>query len=164
MYRYENWIIKRLNAKELMLSNYGAKEDSWESLGPQGNQQRNQLWIVIGRTDAEAEALVLWPCDAKSQLTGKDSDAGKDWGQEEKRATEDEKIGWHHWFNGCEFEQTPGNSERQGNLAWCSSMSSSNSCFLTHIQVSQETGKVIWYSHLFKNYPQFVVMHMVKGF
>ena len=65
----------------------------------------NQPWIFVGRIDAEAEAPILWPPDAKSQLTGKDSDAGKDWGQEEKGVTEDELVGWHHWLNGHEFEQ-----------------------------------------------------------
>ena len=62
--------------------------------------------MFIGRTDAEAETPVLWPPDGKNQLTGKDPDARKDWGQEEKRAMEDEMAGWHHWFNGLEFEQT----------------------------------------------------------
>ena len=69
------------------------------------NPKGNQPWIVIGRTDAEAEAPILWPSDAKSQFTGKDPDAGKDWGQREKRATEDEMFGWHHQFNEHEFKQ-----------------------------------------------------------
>ena len=76
----------------------------------------NQPWISIGRTDAEAEAPILWPPDVKSQLTGKDPDAGKDWGQEEKGTTEDEMVGWHHLLNGHEFEQTPGESEGQVSL------------------------------------------------
>ena len=81
----------------------------------------NQPWIFIARTDAEAEAPKLWPPDAKSQLTGKDPDAGKDGGQEEKGATEDETVGWHHQLNGQEFEQTPpGDGEGQGGLACCS--------------------------------------------
>ena len=62
-----------------------------------------------------------WPLDAKSQLTGKDPDAGKYWGQKEKGAAEDEMVGWHDQLNGDEFEQTPGNSEGQGSLARCSS-------------------------------------------
>ena len=66
--------------------------------------KENQSWIFIGRTDAEAEAPILWPPDAKSWLVRKVSDAGKDWGQEEKRTTEDEIVGWHHWLNGHEFE------------------------------------------------------------
>ena len=69
------------------------------------NTRGNQPWIFIGRTDAEAEAPTLWPPDVKSQLTGNNPDAGKDWGQEEKRTTENEMVGWHHWFNGREFEQ-----------------------------------------------------------
>ena len=80
----------------------------------------NQLWIFIGRTDAEAEASILWPPDVKSWLVGKDPDAGKDWGQEEKRMTEDEVVGWRHWFNGHGFEQTLGDDEGQGSLACCS--------------------------------------------
>ena len=69
----------------------------------------------IGRTDAEAP--ILWPPDAKSQLTGKDPDAGKDWGQEEKGGTEDETAEWYHWLNGHELEQTLRNSEGQRSLA-----------------------------------------------
>ena len=76
--------------------------------------------ILIGRTDAETEAQIPWPHDAKSQLTVKDPDAGKDWGLEKKGATEDEMVGWHHWLNGHEFEETPGDSEEQGSLACCS--------------------------------------------
>ena len=82
------------------------------------NPKGNQPCIFIGRTDAEAEALILWPPDAKSQLIGKDPEAGKDWRQEEKGVTEDEMVGWHHRLNGC--EQTPGDSEGQGSLACCS--------------------------------------------
>ena len=78
--------------------------------------KRNQSWIFIGRTDAEAP--ILWPPDVKSWLIGKDPDAGKDWGQEEKGMTEDEMVG--HWHDGHEFEQTLGDSEGQGSLACCS--------------------------------------------
>ena len=76
----------------------------------------NQSWIFIGRTDAEAEAPTLWLLDVKSWLIGKDPDDGKNWGQEEKGATEEEMVGWHHWLNGQEFEQTLGDSEWQGIL------------------------------------------------
>ena len=71
------------------------------------NPKGNQSWILIGRTDPEAEAPYFGHL-IQSQLIGKDSDAGKDWGQEEKWVTEDEMVGWHHWLNVCEFEQTPG--------------------------------------------------------
>ena len=63
---------------------------------------------VIGRTDAEAEAPILWPPEVKSWLIGKDPDAGKDWREEEKGTTEDEMVGWHHRLDGHEFEQAPG--------------------------------------------------------
>ena len=84
----------------------------------------NQSWIFIGRTNAEAKTPILWPPDAKKWLVGKDPDAGKDWGQEEKGTTEDEMVTWLHRLNGHEFGQTPGNSEGQGSLACCSSMGS----------------------------------------
>ena len=68
------------------------------------NPKGNQSWIFIGRTDAEAEAPIVWPPDAKSWLIWKDPDAEKDWRQEEKGTTEDEMVGWHHRLNGHEFE------------------------------------------------------------
>ena len=80
----------------------------------------NQSWIFIGRTDAEAETPILWPPDAKTWLIGKDPDAGKDWGQEEKGMTEDEMVGWHHRHNGHGFGWTPGVGDGQGGQA-CSS-------------------------------------------
>ena len=83
------------------------------------NPKGNELCIFIGRTDAEAETPIFWPPHEKSQLIGKDPDDGKDWGQEKKRAAEDEMFGWHHWFNGPEFEQIPWD-EGQGDLVCCS--------------------------------------------
>ena len=80
----------------------------------------NQSWIFTGRTDAEAEDLILWPPDAKSWLIWKDPDAEKDWRQEEKGMTEDEMVGWHHRLNGHEFKQALGDGEGQGSLACCS--------------------------------------------
>ena len=84
----------------------------------QVNPKENQLWIFIGSTDAEAPHGA-WPRDAKSWLTGKDPDTGKDWRQEEEM-TEDEMVGWHHWLDGHEFEQAPGVGDGQGGLACCS--------------------------------------------
>ena len=78
------------------------------------NPKGNQTWIFIGRTDADAEAPILWPLDAKGQFIG------KDWGQEEKRVKEEEMVGWHRWLNGREFEQTPEDSGGLGNLVWYS--------------------------------------------
>jgi len=74
--------------------------------------------MTIGRTYAEAP--ILWSPDVKSQLFGKDPDTGKDWGQEEKEATEDEMVGWHCRLNAHEFEQTEGDGKGQGSLACCS--------------------------------------------
>ena len=89
--------------------------------------KRNQSWMFIyGRTDVEAEAPILWPPDAKSWLIWKDPDAGKDWGQEEKGTTEDEMVGWHHWFNGHGFRWTLG-VDGQGGLMYCSSWGSKES-------------------------------------
>ena len=85
------------------------------------NLKGNQPWILIGGTDAEAETPVLWSSDANSWLIGKVPDAGKVWGQKEKRVTEDEMVEWHHWLNGHEFQQTQGDSEGQRSLACCSS-------------------------------------------
>ena len=80
----------------------------------------NQSWIFIERIDVEAETPILWPPDAKSWLIGKDPDAGKDWGQEEKGTTEDVMVGWYHWLDGHEFEQSPGVDDGQASLACCS--------------------------------------------
>ena len=83
------------------------------------NSKGSQSWIFIKRTDSEAEALILWPPDLKSWLTGKDPDAGKGWRQEEKGMTEDEMVGWHHRLNEHSFDQALRDSEGQGSLACC---------------------------------------------
>ena len=112
------------------------------------NPKGNQPWIFTGRTDAEVEALICWPPDLKSWVIGKDPSAGKDWGQEEQRATEDEMARWHHWLNRYEFEQTPGDSKRQGNLVCYSPWGSqrvrhdSNNSFLS-MEVSTTLGLVL---------------------
>ena len=116
---------RKLSAEELMLLNCGVGEDSWESLGLKEIQpvhsKGDQSWVFFGRTVAKAETPVLWPPHEKSWLTGKDSDAGREWGQEEKGMTEDEMAGWHHWHDGLEFEWTPGVGDGQGGLACCNS-------------------------------------------
>ena len=92
-----------------MLLNCGVGEDFWESLGLQGDPtspfQGDQPWDFFGRNDAEAETLVLLPPHVKIWLIGKDSDAGRDWGQEEKGTTKDEMAGWHHWLDGREMSE-----------------------------------------------------------
>ena len=108
-----------------MLLNCGVGEDSWESLGLQEIQpvhpKGDQSWVFIGRTDVEAETPIIWPPDAKSWLIGKDPDARKDWGQEEKGPTEAEMVGWHHWLDGHGFAWTPGVGDGQRGLACCGS-------------------------------------------
>ena len=90
----------------MILLNCGVGEDSGESIGLQGDlhSRGDQSWVFFGRNDAKAETPVLWPPHAKSRLIGKDSDTGRDWGQEEKGTTEDEMAGWHHRLDGHEFE------------------------------------------------------------
>ena len=108
----KNWCLWTVVLEKTLESPLDCKEN--KPVNPKGNQP----WIFIGRTDAEAEAPILWPPDAKNWLTGKDPDPGKDWGQEVKRVTEMAER--HHWLNGHEFEQTPENSKGQGSLACCS--------------------------------------------
>ena len=111
----------RSAAQNAILQSWGGPDgkprEYAESYGicPKGKQS----WIFIGRTEAEAEAPILWPPDAKNWLIGKDPDAGRDWRQEEKGMTEDEMVRWPHWLNGYEFEQAPGD-EGQGSLESCS--------------------------------------------
>ena len=95
----KNWCFQTVMLEKTLESPLDCKEI--KPVNPKGNQP----WIFIGRMNAEAP--ILWPPDMNSWLTGKDPDAGKDWGQEEKQATEEEMVGWHHWLN--ELEQTPGN-------------------------------------------------------
>ena len=124
MYRCESWTIKKAEHWRIDAFKRGVREDSWKSLDCKRikpvNPKGNKLWIFIARTGTEAKAPILWPPDGKSQFIRKDPDAGKDWRQEEKGTTEDKLVGWHHWLNGHEFEQTPGVGEGQGSLACCS--------------------------------------------
>ena len=85
------------------------------------HSEGDQPWDFFGRNDAKAETPVLWPPHAKSCLIGKDSDAGRDWGQEEKGMTEDEVAGWHRRLDGRESERTPGDGDGQGGLGCCNS-------------------------------------------
>ena len=114
----KNWCFLTLVLEKTLESPLDSKE-----IKPV-NSEGNQSWIFIRRTDADSKAPILWPLDAKSQPIGKYPDDGKDWGQEGKGATEDEMVGWHHWLNGHEFEQTLGVGDGQGSLAVLQSMGS----------------------------------------
>ena len=106
----KNWCFWSVVLEKTLESPLDCKEI--QPVHPKGDQS----WIFIGRTDAKAETPILWPPHAKSWLIGKDSDAGMDWGQEEKGTTEDEIAGWHHELDGREFECTPGVCDGQGGL------------------------------------------------
>ena len=106
----KNWCFWTVVMEKTLESPLDCKEI--QSVHPEGNQS----WISIGMTDAEAEIPILYPPDAKSRLTRKDPNAGKDWGQEEEGMAEDEMVGWHHWLDGHEFEQAPGVGDGQGSL------------------------------------------------
>ena len=117
----EGWVPKNRCFQTVVLQkNLESPLDSKEikTVNPKGNQPWAG-WCWIGRTDAEAEARVLWPPDVKSRFIRKDPDAGKDWGKK-KGVTEDEMLGWHHRLNGYEFVQTLGDGGEQGSLACCS--------------------------------------------
>ena len=108
-----NWCFWTVVLEKTLESPLNCKEI--QPVHPKGDQS----WICIGRTDAEAEAPMLWPPD-KNWLTGKAPDAGKDWSWEETARTEDEMVGWHHRLDGHEFEQAPGVGDGQGSLVCCS--------------------------------------------
>ena len=125
MYGCESWTAKKAECQKNWCFQTVVLENTLESSlasreTKPANPKGNQPWIFIGRTDAEAEAPILWPSDGKIWLIEKDPDAGKDWGQEENGVTEDEIVRWHHSLSGHEFEQTPGDCEGQGSLACCS--------------------------------------------
>ena len=107
---WKNWCFWTVVLEKTLENSLDCKE-----IQP-GHPQINQSWIFIGRTDAEAEILILWPPDAKKWLIWKYPDAGKHWKHEKKGTTEDETVGWHHWLNGHEFEQALGVSDGQGSL------------------------------------------------
>ena len=107
----KNWCFWNVVLEKTLESPLDCKEI--QPVHPKGNQS----WVFIGRTDAEAETPIFWPPDAKSWLIWKDPDAVKDWRREEKGMTEDEMVGWHHQFNGHEFEPAPGVGDGQGCLA-----------------------------------------------
>ena len=115
----ENWALKNWCFWTVVLEKTFESPLDYKEIKPV-NPKGNQPWIFIGRTDAEAEAPILWPPDVNNWLLGKDPDTGKDWRQEEKGTTEDEMVGWHHRLSGYELGQTPVAGDEQGNLLCCS--------------------------------------------
>ena len=119
MYGCESWAIKKTwgpkdwNFWTVMLEKTLQSFLDCKEMKPV-NSKGNQPWLFTGKTDAEAETPILWPPDVKSWLIWKDSDAGKDWRQEKKGTREDKMVGWHHWLNGCEFEQALADGWRTG--------------------------------------------------
>ena len=109
----KNWCFWTVVLETILESPLDCKKI--QRVHPKGDQS----WVFIERTYFEAETPVLWPPHAKSWFIEKDSDAGRDWGQEEKGTTEDEMAGWHHWLDGCESGWTPGVGDGQGGLAFC---------------------------------------------
>ena len=109
----KNWCFWTVVLEKTLESPLDCKEI--QLVYPKGHQP----WILIGRTDAEAESPILWPPDAKNWLIWKDPDAEKDRRQEEKGTTEDEMVGWHHWLNGHEFKWTLRVGDGQGGLVYC---------------------------------------------
>ena len=111
----KNWCVLAVVLEKTLESPLDCKEI--QPVHPKGDQS----WVFTGRTDAEAETAILWPLHAMSWLIGKDPDAGRDWGQEEKGTTEDEMAGCNHWFDGHGFGWTLGFGDGQGGLACCDS-------------------------------------------
>ena len=114
----ESWALKNWCFWTVMLEKTPESHLDFKEIKPV-DLTGNKSWILIGRTDAEAETPILWPSDMKSWLIEKDSDAGRYWGQEEKGMTEDVMAGWHHWLDGHESEWTPGDGDGQGGLPCC---------------------------------------------
>ena len=126
----KNWCFWTVVLEKTLESPLDCKEIL--AVHPKGNQS----WIFIGRTGAEAVAPICWPPEVKSWLIWKDPDAGKDRRQEEKGMTKDEMVGWHHRFNGHEFEQTSGSSGGQGSLVCCSPWG----CRVIHSWITEQQG------------------------
>ena len=113
----ESWALKNWCLWTVVLEKSPMDCKEIQPVHPKGDQS----WVFIGGTDVEAEAPILWPCDAKNWFIWKDPDAGKDWKQEKKGTIADEITGWHHQLNGHEFGWTLGVGDGQGGLACCGS-------------------------------------------
>ena len=131
----KNWYFWTVVLEKTLVSPLDCKEI--QPVHPKGDQS----WVFFGRT-VEAETPILWPPHAKSWLVGKDSDAGRDWGQEEKGTTEDEMAGWHHRLDGREFGWTRGVGDGQGGLACCDSWGRKESDMTERLNWTELTERV----------------------
>ena len=144
----ESWVLKNWCFWTVLLEKTLESPLDWKEIKlvhPQGNPS----WIFIGRTDAEAETLIIWPPDAKNWLIWEDPDGGKDWRQEEKGMTEDEMVRWPHWLDGHEFEQALGVGDGQGTLACCSSWGRKELDITEWLNWTDKSFKFLWVSSLF---------------
>ena len=119
----ESWALKNWSFWTVVLEKTPESPLDCKEIQPV-HSKGDQPWMFFGRNDTKAETPILWPPHAKSWLIGKDSDAGRDWGQEEKGTAEDEMAGWHHRLDRREFEWTPGVGDGQGALVYCDSWGS----------------------------------------
>ena len=116
----ESWVLKNWCFWTVVLKKTLESPLDCKEIQPV-HSKGDQFWVFFGRTDAKAETPILWPPHEKSWLIGKDSDAWRGWGQEEKWTTEDEMAGWHHRLDGHEFEWIPGVGDGQRGVACCNS-------------------------------------------
>ena len=137
----KNWCFWTVVLEKILASPLDCKE-----IQPV-HSEGDQPWDFFGRNDAKAETPVLWPPGAKSWLIGKDSDAGRDWGQEEKGTTEGEMAGWHHWLDGRESQWTPGVGDGQGGLACCDSWGHKESDTTERLNWTELNWSLIYVSH-----------------
>ena len=125
MYGCESWTVKKAECRRIDAFEQWCWKRllrvPWTARRSKPVHSKDQPWVFFGRNDAKAETPVLWPPHEKSWLIGKDSDAGRDWGQEEKGITEGEMAGWHHQLYGWEFEWTLLVGDGQGGLVCCES-------------------------------------------
>ena len=135
---WKNWCFWTVVLEKTLESPLDYKEI--QPVHPKGDLS----WVLIGRTDVEAETPILWPLDAKSWLIWKDPDAGKDWEQEDKETTVDKMVGWHHWLNAHEFGWAPGVVDGHGGLGCCGTWGRKESD-MTQLNELNWTEVYIWF-------------------
>ena len=161
----ESWVLKNWCFQTVVLEKSLESPLDFKEIQPI-HPKGNQSWVLIGKTDVEAEAPTLWWPDVKSWLIGKDPDAEKDWGQEEKGMTEDEMVGWHHRLDGRESEWTPGVGDAQGGLACCGSWGHKDSDtteWLNWTELNSKTGCIFQSVCVFLNFFHHLIVFWAHG-